>query len=60
MNYQVEPADMRFVTTTVDATRVALGKEVFEAAVAGGRALSGERAMADVRAWLDDARIQST
>ena len=58
MSYQVEPADMRFVTTTVDATRVALGNEAFETAAAGGRALSGERALADVRAWLDAVGVQ--
>jgi len=58
MSYQVEPADMRFVTTTVDATRVALGKEAFEAASASGRALSGEKALADVRAWLEGGRVQ--
>jgi hypothetical protein len=49
-----EPADAAFLTPLIAATREALGEAAFAAAEAGGRALSYDEAMAEVRAWLEN------
>lgn len=52
MNYHLEPADAIFVTAMLDEAVRALGHDAFAQAVAVGRTLSVEHAIADVRAWL--------
>jgi hypothetical protein len=52
MNYHLEPADTIFVTAMVEEAVRALGHDAFAQAVAVGRTLSVEHAIAEVREWL--------
>lgn len=53
MGYHREPMDEAFLPPLIACTREALGEVAFSSAEAGGRALSYDEALAEVRAWLE-------
>jgi hypothetical protein len=51
-----DPADDAFLTPLIGKARLSSGDASFAAAEAGGRTLSYEQAMDEVKAWLDSSR----
>jgi hypothetical protein len=55
---QRDPADEAFLAPLIAGAKQALGDQAFHAAQAAGRALTSADALAQVRAWLGEARFR--
>jgi tetratricopeptide (TPR) repeat protein len=55
---QRDPADEAFLAPLIARAKQALGDQAFVAAQSAGRALTSADALAQVRAWLSDARFR--
>jgi tetratricopeptide (TPR) repeat protein len=58
MGAQREPPDEKSIRPWIDRMRKVLADEAFEAAIAAGRSLDLEQALAQARAWLAGAPIR--